>query len=196
MMERAALVALCRPAAEVGRIEVRSPGVGLWRGHPPMGAVIRPGETLGALEILGALHPLRAPIQAVGQVVARPASSLARVAVEYGQVLLVLDPRAGHLPTGAVEEATAAVTEGGRFFLAPMSGRYYARPAPDKPPFVVVGQVLKAGDTVGLLEVMKTFNRITYGGGDVPDKGRVKRVIPADGDDINAGDPILEMDGD
>ena len=75
-----------------------------------------------------------------------------------------------------------------------MSGRFYARPSPDKPPFVIQGQTVKTGDTIGLLEVMKTFNRLTYGGAGFPEAATVRRVVPADGDDLNAGDPLLELE--
>ncbi len=43
---------------------------------------------------------------------------------------------------------------------APMVGTFYASPAPDKPPFVSVGQAVKAGDTLGIIEAMKMFNPI------------------------------------
>ncbi|MFN3703278.1 acetyl-CoA carboxylase biotin carboxyl carrier protein [Thermomonas sp.] len=43
---------------------------------------------------------------------------------------------------------------------APMVGTFYASPAPDKPAFVTVGQVVKAGDTLGIIEAMKMFNPI------------------------------------
>jgi acetyl-CoA carboxylase biotin carboxyl carrier protein len=44
-----------------------------------------------------------------------------------------------------------------------------------------------------LLEVMKTFHRVTYGGPGLPDTARVVRVLIADGDDVNAGDPLLAL---
>ena len=43
---------------------------------------------------------------------------------------------------------------------APMVGTYYASPAPDKPAFVSVGQAVKAGETLGIIEAMKMFNPI------------------------------------
>jgi acetyl-CoA carboxylase biotin carboxyl carrier protein len=76
---------------------------------------------------------------------------------------------------------------------APSSGRYWARPAPDKPPFVSVGDVVAAGQTVCLLEVMKTFHRVTYGGPDFPERARVTAVHPQDGDDLTADQVILEL---
>ena len=49
---------------------------------------------------------------------------------------------------------------GGHVVRAPMVGTFYASPAPDKPAFVSVGQAVKAGDTLGIIEAMKMFNPI------------------------------------
>ena len=48
----------------------------------------------------------------------------------------------------------------GHVVRAPMVGTFYSSPAPDKPVFVSVGQVVKAGDTLGIIEAMKMFNPI------------------------------------
>ena len=48
----------------------------------------------------------------------------------------------------------------GHVVRAPMVGTYYAAPGPDKPVFVSVGQQVKAGETLGIIEAMKMFNPI------------------------------------
>ena len=48
----------------------------------------------------------------------------------------------------------------GHVVRAPMVGTYYASPSPDKPAFVSVGQAVKAGETLGIIEAMKMFNPI------------------------------------
>ena len=48
----------------------------------------------------------------------------------------------------------------GHVVRAPMVGTFYASPAPDKPAFVSVGQAVKAGETLGIIEAMKMFNPI------------------------------------
>jgi acetyl-CoA carboxylase biotin carboxyl carrier protein len=75
-----------------------------------------------------------------------------------------------------------------------LSGRYYARPSPDKPMFVQPGSEVGPGQTVALLEVMKTFNRLTYGGAGLPERARVKALLVRDEDDVDAGTPILELE--
>lgn len=48
----------------------------------------------------------------------------------------------------------------GHVVRAPMVGTFYASPSPDKPAFVSVGQAVKAGETIGIIEAMKMFNPI------------------------------------
>ena len=197
------IVALTGTNPEAGQVEVRAPRVGLWRDGPRPGDLVRPGTTIGAIETLGRLVPLVAPAGAFGIVVASPPGTArrragpgedrARLAVGYGDVLLVLDPNAAGQPDDPQETAGSDAMVG-RAFVAPMSGRFYVRASPDKEPFVEAGQVVRAGDTVCLLEVMKTFNRVTFGGAGLPAEARVRRVIPNDGDDLNSGDPILELE--
>lgn len=194
------MTALTAQAAPEGkRIEVRAPAVGLWREAPAPGTLVRPGDTIGRLEVLGVLHRLIAPVEGHGIVVASQGERArqgepARRAVEYGQRMLVLDPDAA---VGvAAEDAAAAegpaATEG-PVFRAPTSGRFYARPGPDRPPFVQPGDELTVGQTVCLLEVMKTFHRVTYGGKGLPERARVQAVLPAEESDLSAGDVILVL---
>ncbi len=60
---------------------------------------------------------------------------------------------------GRPAEGGPALPEG-HVVRAPMVGTFYASPAPDKPAFVSVGQAVKAGDTLGIIEAMKMFNPI------------------------------------
>jgi len=176
-----------------GRTELCAPAVGYFRASPAIGAVITPGLTLGELEILGAIHHLVAPKAARGLVVESLGRELGRAPAEYGAALLVLDPGAVQNASPETTEAEAAEQEG-LVFRAPGSGRFYRRSAPGRPAFVEVGDEIKEGQTVGLLEVMKTFNRLTYGGQSLPAGARVVRVVPEDGADLVKGDPILELE--
>lgn len=59
---------------------------------------------------------------------------------------------------------------------APMLGSFYRSPAPGEKPFVEIGQTVRAGDTVCLIEVMKLFNSIEAGV-----DGKVVRIVAEDG---------------
>jgi acetyl-CoA carboxylase carboxyltransferase component len=82
----------------------------------------------------------------------------------------------------------------GLVFRAPLAGRVYFRPSPDKPRFVEEGGVITRGTTVCMLEVMKTFNRIAYVGESLPERARVVGFLIADGADVELGTPILQLE--
>ena len=173
-----------------------SPAPGLFRCAVQIGDLVRGGTVLGELETLGQLARVVAPPGAHGAVTAVAERTLARPAVDYGAVLVTLDPDALAVAPGdtaAAKSAGAAAT--GLVFRAPTSGRFYGRPGPDKPAFVSAGDELTAGATVCLLEVMKTFHRVSYGGdAALPARARVRELLVRDGDDVNAGDPLLALD--
>lgn len=184
---------------EDGLLELLAPGPGLWRGAPEPGALVSPGSALGELEVLGVLHRLRAPSDAYGVVsesaVSEGGRRLARRPVEAGAVLAVLDPDGVVGARGAaIADETRAASGGGPVFKTPLGGRYYARPSPDADPFVRIGDEIEAGTTVALIEVMKTFNRVSYAGAQLPARARVVAIVPADGEDVEAGDVLLELE--
>jgi acetyl-CoA carboxylase biotin carboxyl carrier protein len=188
--EGRALVAQ-RRVADDGTLELVSPVVGYYRDAPGRDVILGPGARIGAIEVLGAAYDVLAPDGAVGRVLRGP--RVARRPVSYGDPLLSLDPTvltdATRAPAAVVE---ADVVE--NVFRAPMAGRFYARPSPGKPPFVEVGQEVEAGRTVALLEIMKTFNRLPYGGAGVPARCRVVELLVSDGDDVAAGQPLFRYE--
>lgn len=180
-------------AAETPALELLSPAPGLFRFAVQLGDIIREGTVLGTLEVLGQPVIVTAPAGASGAVVALADRTLARPAVDHGTTLVTLDPTA--TSAASIAPATSAATHAtGLVFRAPTSGRFYGRPGPDKPAFVEAGTELAPGATICLLEVMKTFHRVTYGGGGLPDRARVRDVLVKDGDDVNAGDALLALD--
>ncbi len=73
--------------------------------------------------------------------------------------------------------------------LAPLPGVFYRRPSPEEPPFVEEGANIAAGDTIGLVEVMKSFFPV-----EAEAKGTVIRFVVADGDVVDADAPIAEVE--
>lgn len=180
-----------------GRMILRAPSPGSWRDRPTVGSLLRAGDELGWIEILGVAHRLRAPEGAGGIVVDEgPHAELARRPVDYGAELLTLDPQAlgGALTVEAAAGAAAVAGDGSLQFRASSSGRFYQRPAPDKPSFVEVGQVIERGQTIGLLEVMKTFTRINYDDPKLPARAKVLAIVAADQADLDRGDVILRLE--
>ncbi|MGH8084700.1 MAG: acetyl-CoA carboxylase biotin carboxyl carrier protein [Lysobacter sp.] len=74
----------------------------------------------------------------------------------------------------------------GHVLRAPMVGTFYTSPAPDKPPFVSVGQSVQAGDTLAIIEAMKMFNPIEA---DV--SGTVLKVMAESGQPIEFDQPLF-----
>jgi 3-methylcrotonyl-CoA carboxylase beta subunit len=90
--------------------------------------------------------------------------------------------------------APGASEVGRLVFRAPLTGRVYLRPSPDKPPFVAVGDVIARGTAVCLVEAMKSFNRIHYDGESLPERARIVRFSIEDGADVEQDMPILELE--
>jgi acetyl-CoA carboxylase biotin carboxyl carrier protein len=189
-------------------IELRAPMPGIFVPRIAQGDLVTAGSAIGELVVLGRAITLVAPRStgATGATGATAATgiavrltSAASRAVGYGDLLVAIDPSPSpslSLGAPATSDAVAAAQPAvdGLVFRAPTSGRFYGRPAPDKPPFVTPGAPLSRGVTICLLEVMKTFHRVTYGGPGLPDTARIRQVLVADGDDVNAGDPLLALE--
>lgn len=74
----------------------------------------------------------------------------------------------------------------GHMIRSPMVGTYYASANPDSAPYVRVGQTVKAGDTLGIIEAMKMFNPIEA---DV--SGTVRAVLVETGQPIEFDEPMF-----
>ena len=71
---------------------------------------------------------------------------------------------------------------------SPMVGIIYLTPKPSSPPFVKNGQKIKKGDTICLIEAMKTLNEIKS------DKdGVVKSILIKNGEAVEFGQPLFEI---
>ena len=170
--------------------ELLSPSVGIFTPTVVQGQLVTAGQSIGAIDVLGVQRPLIVPDGVVGRVVQRIGGTRTRVPVQYGDALITVSTAS--VGDASISTAGAETERGSSLsFAAPMSGRFYSRPSPSEPAFVSVGDTVTHGQTVGLLEVMKTFNRLVYQGDGVPTSATVERIVPNDGDDVVRGDPIL-----
>ncbi len=71
---------------------------------------------------------------------------------------------------------------------AQMPGTFYRRPDPESDPYVSEGDSVSAGDTVGLIEVMKSFHEVK-----AEEDGTVSKFLVEDEDAVDAGQDILEL---
>ena len=73
--------------------------------------------------------------------------------------------------------------------LSPMVGIVYLSKAPNEPPFVKVGNIVKEGDTVCLIEAMKTFNPIK-----ATKSGKVVAVLVESGSPVEYNQPLFTLE--
>ena len=98
---------------------------------------------------------------------------------------VIAAPMAGAAPvTAAPDEAShpGAV-------LSPMVGVAYLSPEPGAPPFVTIGQSVTAGQTLLLIEAMKTFNQIR-----APKSGTITRILIANSTPVEYGEALLILE--
>jgi acetyl-CoA carboxylase biotin carboxyl carrier protein len=178
-----------------GGSRVLSPRIGLWSAHPEAGRVVEAGQEVGVLSQGNRRWRLVLPPAAGGRV----AADLPRdrvVPVAFGTALFTLTPLTTEAaPIGAPEDAAPPAAgdlpRGSHAIAAPTDGIFHRRPAPDAPPFVETGARIQRGQPVGLVEVMKTFNQILYGGASVPDSATVLETRVADGEEVRAGQVLF-----
>jgi acetyl-CoA carboxylase biotin carboxyl carrier protein len=174
--------------------EVRAPAPGWFHLLVAADHLVAPGDVIGELEVLGRTVRITAP-RIRGLVKLEKGPALARRPVSYGELLFRVATDVAIAGADAATAGTAAARgTDGLVFRAPTSGRFYGRPSPDKPAFVEAGRELATGATVCLLEVMKTFHRVTFSGADMPPRAKVREVLVADGADVNQGDPLLALE--
>ena len=170
---------------------LKSPGVGMFRPSLRVGDSVLEGIVVGTLDVLGRTQTVLAPRGVDGQCVhLLKANSY----VDYDTVVLRVGTAVQSGAHGSSQASEKhANTAGQLTFNAPMSGRFYRHPSPDEAPFVEVGSTIRHGDTIGLLEVMKTFNRLVYEGAGLPAEAKVSAIVAEDGDDVMRGAVIFEL---
>ena len=94
---------------------------------------------------------------------------------------------APQLPVETTEVVRSAQPEGD-FINAPMPSRFYRSPSPDEPPFVNVGDRVAAGQTVAMLEVMKTYNPV-----ESPFSCEILEILVEDGEAVEYDAPLFRV---
>ncbi len=93
-------------------------------------------------------------------------------------------PAAAHMPA-----ATSAPALSGKELHAPMVGTAYLSPSPDSDPFVAIGQSVKEGETLLIIEAMKVMNPIA-----APRSGKITAILINDGEPVEYGQPMLVIE--
>lgn len=125
---------------------------------------IKEGEEVVRLSRVpkGTVTVAPAPVMAAAPVAAPPAAPVVEAA-----------PAAPALPAGHV-------------IKAPMVGTFYASSTPGAAPFVKIGQQVKAGETIGIIEAMKMFNQI-----EAEVSGTVQAILVENGQPVEFDEPMF-----
>jgi acetyl-CoA carboxylase biotin carboxyl carrier protein len=121
-------------------------------------------------------------IRVAKQVTAGPAP------VAYAAPTPVAAPAAAPAPAAAAaaSEAAPAPKASGDAVKSPMVGSVYLQPEPGAEPFVKVGDTVSAGQTLMIIEAMKTMNPIP-----APKAGKVVEILVEDAQPVEFGEPLI-----
>jgi acetyl-CoA carboxylase biotin carboxyl carrier protein len=98
-------------------------------------------------------------------------------------------PVAAPAPVASAEAPAAAAAPAGEQVKSPMVGTVYLQPQPEAPTFVKVGDKVTEGQTLLIIEAMKTMNPVP-----APKAGRVAAVLVSDGQAVEFGEPLVVIE--
>ena len=119
----------------------------------------------------------------------RVAKTAAPTAVQYAPAPAYAAAPAPAAAPVAGETAPAAVERKGDVVKSPMVGTVYLQPQPDAPAFVKVGDTVTAGQTLLIVEAMKTMNPIP-----APRGGKIVEIIVQDAQPVEFGEPLIVIE--
>ena len=143
------------------------------------------------------LSDLTAAVRELGQIMRE--SGLHKLEIEDGRLSIRLSTAGGkvkHFSGAGAGESFSFDSEAnlphdlvpGQIVASPMVGTYYASPAPGQPVFVSPGDRVHAGQTIGIIEAMKTMNEIPAGF-----SGVVGELFVSNAQAVEYGTPLLSI---
>ncbi|MEH0972456.1 biotin/lipoyl-containing protein [Micromonospora sp. CPCC 205546] len=128
-----------------------------------------------------------------GHLVAELPGPLRRIRLRGGDTVLEVEwhaAPAGTAPTASpVPPSTDAPPPERYAVRSPIVGTFHRAPEPGAAPFVAVGDLIRPGQVVGVVEAMKLMNEVTADRG-----GRVAEVLAADGQPVEYDQPLVALD--
>ena len=198
MGERTLIARVRADEKDPATLIVASPVVAMADGAPRAGAFLNPFDRVISLKVLQQRYTLRLPRDVQGRIVEAFIPN-AYTPIAYNQPLARLDPRvaqagdpaAGGAGAGSGGTAGEVGSAGLIRITAPSEGIFYRRGAPDAPAYVEVGAQVGTGTVLGLVEVMKCFNQITYGGPGFPERGEIVKILAEDVAEVQFGQELF-----
>ena len=109
--------------------------------------------------------------------------------VQYAAAPAPIAAPAAAAPVSMPSDPATIVARAGEEVKSPMVGTAYLQPAPESPPFVQPGDKVKKGQTLLIVEAMKTMNPIQS-----PRDGVVKEVLVGDAQPVEFGEPLVLLE--
>ena len=110
-------------------------------------------------------------------------------ATQYVQAPVAAAPAAAAAGPAAAAPAVPAPRDNANAVNAPMVGTVYLSPAPGSRSFVEVGATVKEGQTLLIIEAMKTMNQIP-----APRSGKVVEILVTDAQPVEYGEPLIVIE--
>jgi len=120
--------------------------------------------------------------------ISRGSSAAVAPAVAYAAPAPVAAPAPAAAPAAAPAEADAPAAHSGHVVTSPMVGTFYRSPSPSSPSFVEVGQTVKVGDVICIVEAMKMMNQI-----EADKAGVVEAILVEDGQPVEFDQPLVTI---
>jgi acetyl-CoA carboxylase biotin carboxyl carrier protein len=127
----------------------------------------------------------RAPVSGYGMMHAAPQMMMAPAPVQQPAAPAMPMQSPTEASTGGSAKPGPALPDG-HVLRSPMVGTFYTSSAPDKPAFVSVGQQVKAGETLAIIEAMKMFNPI-----EADASGTIVAVLAENGLPVEFDQPLF-----
>lgn len=124
--------------------------------------------------------------------ISRAAPAVAPAAVQYAAAPVVAPTPAAapaQAPAAATPAPAASDELSGHLVRSPMVGTFYRSPSPEAKAFVEVGQSVKVGDALCIVEAMKMMNRI-----EADKAGVVKAILINDGNAVEFDEPLIVIE--
>lgn len=124
--------------------------------------------------------------------ISRVTPVVAPAAVQYAAAPVVAPTPAAapaQAPAAATPAPAASDELSGHLVRSPMVGTFYRSPSPEAKAFVEVGQSVKVGDALCIVEAMKMMNRI-----EADKAGVVKAILINDGDAVEFDEPLIVIE--
>lgn len=124
--------------------------------------------------------------------ISRAAPAVAPAAVQYAAAPVVAPTPAAapaQAPAAATPAPAASNELSGHLVRSPMVGTFYRSPSPEAKAFVEVGQSVKVGDALCIVEAMKMMNRI-----EADKAGVVKAILINDGNAVEFDEPLIVIE--